>query len=80
MKCPNCGADIKNGYKICEFCDSSITADMKREQEYVNKVGCPKCGSSDIIFNRETQGEVKSKKPDFYRNVLKNSLKNRDPP
>lgn len=62
MKCPNCGADIKDGSKFCEFCGSSITADMKREQEYVNKAGCPNCGSSNITFNREKQGEVKGKK------------------
>lgn len=62
MKCPNCGADIKDGSKFCEFCGSQITADMKREQEYVNKAGCPKCGSSNITFNREKQGEVKGKK------------------
>lgn len=62
MKCPNCGADIPNSSKICEFCSSSITADMKREQEYVNKPGCPKCGSSNITFTREKQGEIKGKK------------------
>ena len=62
MKCPNCGADIKDGSKFCEFCGSSITADMKREQEYVNKAGCPKCGSSNIKFDREKQGEIRGKK------------------
>jgi len=62
MKCPKCGAEIKDGSKFCEYCGSQITADMKREQEYVNKAGCPSCGSSNIIFNREKQGEVKGKK------------------
>lgn len=62
MKCPNCGAEIKEGSSFCEYCGSSITADMKRNQEYVNKAGCPKCGSSNITFNREKQGEVKGKK------------------
>lgn len=62
MKCPNCGADIKDGAKFCEFCGSSITADMKRDQEYVNKAGCPKCGSSNIKFDREKQGEIRGKK------------------
>lgn len=62
MKCPNCGADIKDKSKFCEFCGSSITSDMKKEQEYVNKTGCPKCGSSNISFEREKQGEVKGKK------------------
>ena len=61
MKCPNCGADIKDGSKFCEFCGSSITADMKREQEYVNKAGCPNCGSSNITFNREKPGEPAGK-------------------
>ena len=62
MKCPSCGADIKDGSKFCEFCGSSITADMKRDQEYVNKSGCPKCGSSNINFDREKQGEIRGKK------------------
>lgn len=62
MKCPSCGADIKEGAKFCEFCGNSISADMKRDQEYVNKAGCPKCGSSNISFNREKQGEIRGKK------------------
>ena len=62
MKCPNCGADIKDGSKFCEFCGSSITANMKRDQEYVNKAGCPKCGSSNIKFDREKQREIREKK------------------
>lgn len=61
MKCPNCGADINDDLKFCEFCGSSISKDMKCEQEYLNKVGCPKCGSSNITFNREKQGEIKGK-------------------
>ena len=28
------------------------------EQEYVNKAGYPKCGSSNISFSREEQGEM----------------------
>ena len=62
MKCSNCGAVIKDGSKFCEFCGDSITANMKRDQEYVNKAGCPKCGSSNIKFEREKQGEVRGKK------------------
>lgn len=62
MKCPNCGANIKDGSKFCEFCGSSITANMKRDQEYVNKAGCPKCGSSNIKFDREKQREIREKK------------------
>lgn len=61
MECPSCGANVKDGSKFCEFCGSSITADMKRDQEYVNKAGCPKCGSSNIKFDREKQGEIRGK-------------------
>ncbi len=60
MKCQNCGAEIGNN-KFCEFCGSQITADMQKEQEQLNKKGCPKCGSSNITFRRENQGEVRGK-------------------
>lgn len=62
MKCPSCGADIESNSKKCSYCGASITYSMRREQEQVNKEGCPKCGSSNITFNREKQGEVKGKK------------------
>lgn len=62
MKCSNCGAEIKNNSKFCEFCGSQISVEMKKEQEQLNKAGCPKCGSSNITFDREVQGEVKGKK------------------
>ena len=61
MKCPNCGAEIGNN-KVCEFCGSQITAEMQKEQEQLNKEGCPKCGSSNITFKRENQGEIRGKK------------------
>ena len=61
MKCPNCGAEIGNS-KVCEFCGSKITEEMMHEQEQINKQGCPKCGSSNIQFKRENQGEIKGKK------------------
>lgn len=61
MKCSNCGAEIKDKSKVCEFCGSQITYDMQREQELLNKSGCPKCGSSNVTFNREKQGEIKGK-------------------
>ena len=61
MKCPNCGAEINNS-KFCEFCGSQITADMQKEQELLNKNGCPKCGSTNIKFAREKLGEAKGKK------------------
>lgn len=57
MKCPSCGAEIGND-KFCQYCGSQVTMEMKKEQEYVNKDGCPKCGSSNVSFSREKQGEV----------------------
>lgn len=62
MKCPNCGAEIKNGSRKCDFCGSEITLEMKKKQEVLNKQGCPKCNSSNIKFEREKQGEIKGKK------------------
>ena len=62
MKCPNCGAEIANGSKTCEFCGTQITYDMLREQEQLSKKGCPKCGSSNITFTRENQGEIRGRK------------------
>ena len=47
MRCPNCGAEIGNSEK-CEYCGSAISVDMKKEQEILNKKGCPKCGSTNI--------------------------------
>ena len=61
MKCSNCGAEISNT-KFCEFCGSQITADMQKEQEQLNKIGCPKCGSTNIKFAREKLGEERGKK------------------
>ncbi len=61
MKCPSCGAEIGKS-KFCEFCGTQITSDMLREQEQLNKIGCPKCGSTNITFMREKHGEVKGKK------------------
>lgn len=62
MKCSNCGAEISANSKVCEFCGSQISYEMRKEQEQLNKQGCPKCGSSNIVFNREKQGELKGKK------------------
>ena len=61
MKCESCGAEIKDGAKFCESCGSQISYEMKRKQEQLNKAGCPKCGSSNVTFNREKQGEVQGK-------------------
>ena len=60
MKCPNCNAEIGNA-KFCEYCGSQITQEMQKEQEQLNKKGCPKCGSSNITFKRENQGEIRGK-------------------
>lgn len=62
MKCPNCGAEITANVKTCEFCGSAVSVQMQKELEQINKAGCPKCGSTNITFDREKQGEVKNKK------------------
>ncbi len=58
MKCNSCGAEIGSN-KVCQYCGSQITYSMKREQEQLNKRGCPQCSSSNIEFSRESQGEVR---------------------
>ena len=60
MKCPSCGAEITAG-RFCESCGSQITPDMLRDQEILNKQGCPKCGSTNIQIRRENQGEIREK-------------------
>ena len=60
MKCPNCGAEI-GSKDVCEYCGTHVSLEMKKEQEQLNKQGCPKCGSTNIRFNRENQGEVRDK-------------------
>ena len=60
MKCPKCGGEIPSGSKFCTFCGSQITYEMQREQEQLNKQGCPKCGSSNVQFQRENQGEFRN--------------------
>lgn len=62
MTCPKCGAQISAGNKFCEFCGAQISLEMRKEQEQLNKVGCPRCGSGNVIFEREKQGELKGKK------------------
>ena len=61
MKCPNCGADIEGNSRSCSYCGAPISAAMRKEQELVMKEGCPKCGSSNIQFQRENQGEYRRK-------------------
>lgn len=53
MKCSNCGGEIENNAKFCTFCGSQITVEMQKEREQLNKSGCPKCGSTNVTFNRE---------------------------
>jgi hypothetical protein len=60
MKCPNCGAEIESG-KFCEFCGAQLSTEMLKEQEQLNKQGCPKCGSTNVSFRRENQGELQGK-------------------
>ncbi len=61
MKCPNCSAEL-GSKKICDYCGSQITVESLKEQELINKKGCPKCNSTNIQFRRENQGEVRGKK------------------
>ncbi|MBQ1553232.1 MAG: zinc ribbon domain-containing protein, partial [Clostridia bacterium] len=61
MKCPSCGAEIGNA-RFCPYCGSQISADMLRENEILNKVGCPRCGSTNVSFSRENQGEIRGEK------------------
>ena len=71
MKCPSCGAEIGANSKFCESCGSQITYAMRREIEQVNKVGCPNCGSSNIQFERENQGEVDLR---YTRRVIRQTV------
>ncbi len=57
MKCPYCGAEIEDG-QYCTYCGSKISSDMQREQERLKKRRCPRCGSTNLIFQRENQGEI----------------------
>ena len=61
MKCPNCGAEIAANSKFCDSCGSQISYEMLREQELLNRPACPKCGSTNLQFRRENQGEVRGK-------------------
>ena len=61
MRCQNCGAEIEKNAKFCQYCGSSISPQMIRELELLNKAGCPRCGSTNITFNREKQGEIRER-------------------
>lgn len=58
MKCPSCGAEIGNS-KFCDVCGTQISDAPQNEQE--RKKTCPECGSSNIQFRRENQGEIRGK-------------------
>jgi len=62
MRCPHCGAETQNS--ICEYCGSEIKQEQNvvPEKRFVNKAGCPSCGSVNIKFTREKTGTVKTKK------------------
>lgn len=61
MTCPKCGAEISAGNKFCDFCGAQISLEMQKEQEQLNKAGCPKCGSTNVVFEREVKGAKQKK-------------------
>lgn len=54
MKCPSCGAETKGN--VCEYCGSELIAESKA------RTYCQKCGSPNVAFRRENQGEIRGKK------------------
>ena len=70
MKCQNCGAEIGNN-RFCQYCGTQINTVMQRQQEQLSMSGCPKCGSTNIQFRRENQGEIRGKtaKQNVYATV-----------
>ena len=62
MKCMNCGAEIDEGSKKCNYCGSQITEEMIKEQEKISKRGCPNCKSKNITFKRESVADKKGRK------------------
>ena len=61
MKCQYCGAEIGTNDKVCSSCGSHISYEMQKEQEQMNKKGCPRCFSTNVQFERENQGEIQEK-------------------
>lgn len=51
MKCPNCGAETNAA--VCEYCGTQI---------HHPQGCCKRCGSPNLSFRRENQGEIKGKK------------------
>lgn len=61
MKCSNCGSESQN--KICEYCGTEIPPEQPQVDDNIGK--CPKCGSSNIDFEREkvaTERQYRSRK------------------
>ena len=76
MKCPNCGAEIESG-KFCEFCGAQLSTEMLKEQEQLNKQGCPKCGSRRY---RDTSIPVPIPISDMVLDAMKDAIEKKDKP
>ena len=61
MKCRYCNGEIDSFSTKCPYCGSMINLEEKKELEQLNKDGCPKCHSSNIVFNRENAGTQRNK-------------------
>ncbi len=53
MKCPNCGAETSGNY--CGYCGSQMPEAEKQG------IRCTRCGSANVTFKRENQGEIRGK-------------------
>lgn len=58
MICKSCGAETGKG-KFCQYCGTQVSLEDLREQEIVNRKGCPMCQSTNVTFDRENQGEIR---------------------
>ncbi len=76
MKCRFCGGEIPNGLTVCPYCHSEVPKEEKQSVTITNNyynsapdnaersssnIFCPKCGSSNIKFNREEAGSIGQK-------------------
>lgn len=60
MKCPNCGADIKDGSNYCYVCQNKIV-ESKPDKLELNKKQCPKCftiNDSNMMFCSKCQSDL----------------------
>lgn len=62
MRCPNCGGETGENVKFCQFCGSQITVEMKSEMDRLNREGCPRCKSTNVHFEREIEGQLRSER------------------